>query len=51
VPLDIQEQVWPTEEYELADAAVPVEVPEDDLFAGIRDLAGSYDGRRESIAV
>jgi mycothiol S-conjugate amidase len=51
VPLDIQEQVWPTEEYELADAAVPVEVPEDDLFAGVRDLAGSYDGRRESIAV
>jgi mycothiol S-conjugate amidase len=51
VPLDIQEEVWPTEEYELADAAVPVELPEDDLFAGIRDLAGTYDGRRESIAV
>jgi mycothiol S-conjugate amidase len=51
VPADIQEEVWPTEDYELADAALPVEIPEDDLFAGIRDLAVSYDGRPESIAV
>ncbi len=50
-PLDLQREVWPTEDYELADAVIPVDVPEDDLFAGIRDLADSYDGRRESIAV
>jgi hypothetical protein len=30
---------------------VPVELPEDDLFAGIRDLASTYDGRRETIGV
>lgn len=51
VPLDLQQEVWPTEDYELADAAVPVDVPENDLFAGIRDLVDCYDGRRESIAV
>ncbi len=51
VPLEVHKQVWPTEDYELADAAVPVDVPEDDLFAGICDLAATYDGRAESIGV
>jgi len=31
--------VWPTEDYELARSLVPSEIPEDDLFAGIRDRA------------
>ena len=35
-PLEIQRQVWPTEDFELARANVPVDVPEDDLFTGIR---------------
>lgn len=35
VPRDLEERVWPVEEYELAHAHVPVTHPEDDLFAGI----------------
>ena len=38
VPLEIQQEVWPTEEYELARSLVPASVPEDDLFAGLRSL-------------
>jgi mycothiol S-conjugate amidase len=37
VPLAIQRQVWPTEEYELARSLVGSTVPEDDLFAGVRE--------------
>ena len=36
-PMPMQQAVWPTEDYELAHARVPIELPEDDLFAGIRD--------------
>ncbi len=36
VPLELQQQVWPTEDYELARSLVPSELPEDDLFAGLR---------------
>ena len=36
VPLEVQQEVWPTEDFELVDAHVPTSVPEDDLFAGIR---------------
>jgi mycothiol S-conjugate amidase len=39
VPLDLQKEVWPTEEYELAKSLVDTSLPEDDLFAGIRDNA------------
>ncbi|MGI8576735.1 MAG: mycothiol conjugate amidase Mca [Nocardioidaceae bacterium] len=49
IPLEVHQQTWPTEDYELAESVVAVELPEDDLFAGIRDLAATYDGRRESI--
>lgn len=35
-PIEWQERLWPTEEYELARSRVPVELPETDLFAGIR---------------
>jgi mycothiol S-conjugate amidase len=34
-PIEWQQRLWPTEEYELARSRVPVELPEDDLFAGI----------------
>ncbi len=39
VPMEIQKEVWPTEEYELAKSLVETSLPEDDLFAGIRDNA------------
>jgi mycothiol S-conjugate amidase len=37
IPLDIQRQVWPTEDFELARSLVDSTIPEDDLFAGVRD--------------
>jgi mycothiol S-conjugate amidase len=33
----MQRKVWPTEEYELARSLVDSTVPEDDLFAGVRE--------------
>ncbi len=36
-PLDLQRRVWPTEEFELVTSLVDTSLPEDDLFAGIRD--------------
>ena len=35
-PLELQRTVWPTEDFELAQSRVPVSLPEDDLFAGVR---------------
>ncbi len=35
VPRELQERVWPTEDFELVVSFVPYAVPEDDLFAGI----------------
>jgi len=37
VPMDIQKEVWPTEDYELAKSRVDTSLPEDDLFAGVRE--------------
>jgi mycothiol S-conjugate amidase len=37
VPLDLQRGAWPTEDYELARSVVESPIPEDDLFAGIRE--------------
>ncbi|CAM4069156.1 mycothiol conjugate amidase Mca [Kibdelosporangium persicum] len=37
VPLDLQREVWPFEEYELARSLVDTTLPEDDLFAGINE--------------
>ncbi|MDR2379628.1 MAG: mycothiol conjugate amidase Mca [Bifidobacteriaceae bacterium] len=36
VPRDIERAVWPHEDFELVSATVPVTIPEDDLFAGLR---------------
>jgi mycothiol S-conjugate amidase len=36
VPLEIQREIWPTEDFELARSLVDTTLPEDDLFAGIR---------------
>ena len=41
VPLEIQKQIWPTEDFELARSLVDSTVPEDDLFAGIREKVTS----------
>ena len=35
VPLELQQRVWPTEDYELVTSHVDSPTPEDDLFAGI----------------
>jgi mycothiol S-conjugate amidase len=37
IPLDMQREIWPTEDFELARSLVDSTLPEDDLFAGIRD--------------
>jgi mycothiol S-conjugate amidase len=37
VPLWLQAQLWPTEEYELARSLVDTTLPEDDLFSGVRE--------------
>ncbi len=37
-PLHVHQSAWPTEDYELARSLVEVELPEDDLFAGVREL-------------
>lgn len=37
VPLDIQREVWPTEDYELVRSLVDTTLPEDDLFAGVEE--------------
>ena len=35
--LEVQQAVWPTEDYHLARSVVDSELPEDDLFAGVRE--------------
>jgi mycothiol S-conjugate amidase len=40
VPLSLQQEVWPTEDYELVVGHVESTMPEDDLFAGITAPGG-----------
>jgi mycothiol S-conjugate amidase len=49
VPLDVHQKAWPSEDYELVDSLVQTTIPENDLFAGVRDVAATYDGRRETM--
>ncbi|TCO58502.1 mycothiol conjugate amidase Mca [Actinocrispum wychmicini] len=37
IPLELQQEIWPWEDYELARSLVDTTLPEDDLFAGIRE--------------
>ncbi|MGK5680967.1 mycothiol conjugate amidase Mca [Actinoplanes sp. URMC 104] len=37
IPLELQQKVWPTEDFELARSLVDSPIPESDLFAGIRE--------------
>jgi len=39
VPIAFQREVWPTEDFELARSTVETDLPEDDLFAGLREDA------------
>ncbi len=36
VPRELQQKVWPTEDFELVVSHVPTDLPEDDLFAGVQ---------------
>ena len=36
-PIEVQRAAWPTEDYHLARSLVDTEIPEDDLFAGVRE--------------
>ena len=36
-PLPVQQAAWPTEDYHLARSVVDTELPEDDVFAGVRE--------------
>jgi len=38
-PNELQQRAWPYEDYQLVESKVEIEVPETDLFAGIRDDA------------
>jgi len=40
VPMDVQREAWPTEDYELVRSLVDTTLPEDDLFAGVRETVG-----------
>jgi mycothiol S-conjugate amidase len=50
IPLELQQKVWPTEDFELARSLVDSPVPESDLFAGIHEteLPGSASLHGES---
>jgi mycothiol S-conjugate amidase len=44
-PVEVQQAAWPTEDYHLARSLVSAGLPEDDLFAGVREtLAASAAG-------
>jgi mycothiol S-conjugate amidase len=40
IPREIQQRVWPTEDYQLVRSLVDSPTPEDDLFAGVRERVG-----------
>ena len=37
IPLEVQREIWPTEDFELVRSLVDSPTPEDDLFAGVRE--------------
>ncbi|EEP73428.1 mycothiol conjugate amidase Mca [Micromonospora sp. KC207] len=39
VPMELQRQAWPTEDFQLARSVVDSPLPESDLFAGVRETA------------
>lgn len=47
VPMEVQTAAWPTEDFQLVRSTVPVSLPEDDLFAGLRSLGPGGAGEAE----
>ena len=45
IPMEMQQRLWPTEEFELAKTRVRTEIPETDLFTGIEDPQTEVTGR------
>ena len=43
IPHQVQEEAWPTEDYQLVDSKVETSIPEDDLFAGLRQQSPRSD--------
>ncbi|MEV1289009.1 mycothiol conjugate amidase Mca [Micromonospora sp. NPDC049679] len=41
VPMEVQKRAWPTEDFQLARSLVESELPESDLFAGVRETVRS----------
>ncbi len=41
VPVELQRETWPYEDFQLARAVVDTTLPEDDLFAGVRERVSS----------
>lgn len=41
VPVELQQETWPFEDFQLARSLVDSELPEDDLFAGVRESVGA----------
>jgi mycothiol S-conjugate amidase len=41
VPIDLQQETWPYEDFQLARSLVDTTIPESDLFAGIRERVSS----------
>jgi mycothiol S-conjugate amidase len=37
-PVEVRQAAWPTEDYHLARSVVDAELPENDLFAGVREM-------------
>jgi mycothiol S-conjugate amidase len=50
VPLEVHQQAWPTEDWQLVRSEVPSELPEDDLFAGIAVPAGVGEAAAGAVA-
>ncbi|MEU8815022.1 mycothiol conjugate amidase Mca [Actinoplanes sp. NPDC048796] len=42
IPLELQQKVWPTEDFELARSLVDSPIPESDLFAGVRERVETH---------
>ena len=47
VPMEVQQAAWPTEDYELARSLVDTSIPEDDLFAGVRETLNCVEPARQ----
>ena len=49
-PLEVQRAAWPTEDYHLARSVIDTELPEDDLFAGVRETLLTSAGTAGALA-